>query len=91
MSTRTFIFQRDGGGEEEPVTIDINQKVSDLLNKYLSGKTLSNSQNDFAFMVGINPLKAAKYINSPIKNVRILRPNAVIKVREVDTKAGGRF
>jgi hypothetical protein len=91
MTERTFIFQKDGGGKEERINIDINKTVNDLISKYLEGKNLKESTNDFAFMVGVNPLKKEKYINSQIKNVRFLRPNTVIKVREVDTKAGGRF
>jgi S-adenosylmethionine synthetase len=91
MSSRTFIFQLDGGGEEKTITIDVNKTVKDLIDIYLKGKNLSNSLNDFAFMVGANPLKSAKNINSQIKNVKFLRPNATIKVREVDTKAGGRL
>ena len=91
MSLRTFIFLFDGSGEEKTITIDINKTVKDLLDNNLNRKNLSNSPNDFAFMVGANSLKSSKNINSQIKNVKFLRPNVIIKVREVDTKAGGRL
>jgi hypothetical protein len=89
MSERTFIFQRDGGGQEETIKISITETVSVLLNKYLNGKSTTQTIKDFAFMIGANALKSKKFINSQIKNVPCLRPNAIIKVREVDTKAGG--
>ena len=89
MPNRTFIFQREGGGQEKSITIDINKTVKELINIYLEGETLKNSENVFAFMVGANPLKKDRFINAQIKNLRFLRPNTIIKVREVDTKAGG--
>lgn len=91
MSNRTFIFQIEGGGQEKSITIDINKTVKQLIDIYLEGKNLKNSENDFAFMVGANALKKDKFINAQIKNLRILRPNTIIKVREVDTKAGGKI
>jgi hypothetical protein len=91
MTDRTFIFQTEGGGEEKSITINTSKTVKDLINTYLEGKNLQNSDNVFAFMVGANPLNKEKFINAQIKNLRFLKPNAIIKVREVDTKAGGRF
>lgn len=88
---RTFIFQNEGGGQEQSITIDKNKTVNELLNIYLEGKNLKDAYNDFAFMVGANALKSQKFINSQIKNLRFLRPNTIIKVREVDIKQGGRF
>jgi hypothetical protein len=34
MSSRTFIFQLDGGGEEKTITIDVNKTVKDLIDIY---------------------------------------------------------
>ena len=87
----TFLFQPEGGGQEERIKIDRDKKVKDLLDLYLKGKNLQNSINEFAFMVGAYPLKKDKYYNSQIKHLRFLKPNTIIKVREVDTKMGGRF
>lgn len=88
---RTFIFQREGGGEPEQITINIDKTVKDLLDLYLQGKNLQGSFHEFAFMVGANPLQKEKFINCTIKSLRFLRRNTVISVREVDTKMGGRF
>lgn len=88
---RTFVFQNEGGGQEETKKIEIDKTVKELLNLYLEGKSTDNSDNIYAFMVGANVLTNKRFINTPIKNLRFLKPNAVIKVREVDTKAGGRF
>lgn len=91
MTERTFIFQNEGGGQEKTINIGVDKTVKDLINKYLVDKNLTNSNNVFAFMVGANPLNKEKFINSQIKSLRFLRPNTIIKVREVDTKAGGRI
>lgn len=88
---RTFMFQREGGGEPEPITINIDKTVKELLDLYLQGKNLQGSFDEYAFMVGANPLKKDKFINCQIKSLRFLRPKAVINVRVVDTKMGGRF
>lgn len=88
---RTFIFQKEGGGGEERINIEIEKTVKDLIDKYLNGKNLEGEENDFAFMVGANALKKNTFINKQIKHIRFLRPNTVIKVREINTKMGGRF
>lgn len=88
---RIFIFQTEGGGQEESIKIDINKTVNELLDKYLKGKNLTDSDHDFVFMVGANPLKKDKIKNQQIKSLRYMKPNAIIKVREVDTKMGGEF
>ena len=88
---RTFIFQNEGGGGEERINIEIEKTVKDLIDKYLNGKNLKGEENDFAFMVGANALKKNIFINKQIKQIRLLRPNTVIKVREINTKIGGRF
>lgn len=91
MTKRNFFFQSEGGGQECSILIDESKTVKELINNYLEGKNLKNALNDFAFMVGANPLKKDRFINTPIKHLRFLRTNTIIKVREVDTKAGGRF
>ncbi len=91
MAERTFIFQNEGGGQEKSFKIGIDKTVRDLINIYIKDKNLTNTDNVFAFMVGANALNKDKFINSQIKNLRFLKPNAIIKVREVDTKAGGRL
>jgi hypothetical protein len=88
---RTLKFQEEGGGEPKAIKINIDKTVRDLINKYLEGKNLKNQDNDFAFMVGAKPLKSKNYIDSKIKHLRFLKPNTIIKVREVDTKMGGVF
>ena len=88
---RTFIFQSEGGGQEKSFKIGVDKTVKDLINIYIKDKNLTNTDNVFAFMVGANALNKDKFINSQIKNLRFLKPNAIIKVREVDTKAGGRL
>ena len=88
---RTFIFQKEGGGGEESINIEIEKTVKDLIDKYLNGKNLEGEENVFAFMVGANALKSNKFINKQIKHIKLLRPNTVIKVREINTKMGGRF
>ena len=88
---RIFIFQNEGGGEEKRIKIRVDKTVKDLINIYMEDKSLSNSDNVFAFMVGAHALNKERFINSQIKHLRFLRPNAIIKVREVDIKAGGRL
>lgn len=88
---RTFLFQPEGGGQEERIKVNIDKKVKDLLDLYLNGKNLQDAINEFAFMVGAYPLKKDKYYNAQIKHLRFLKPNTIIKVREVDTKMGGGF
>ena len=82
-------FKRQDG-KKIPISINSSSTVRELLMEYLKlqNEALDFASNNLSFMLGAQPLLKERYLDKQINQIRAFKPEAIIKVRNVDSVAG---